>query len=73
MNVNTKILAKILAGRLQTVIQKLVNADQTGFIQGRSAQMNIRRLFVNLQTAHDNSGTRIVASLDTKKAFDSVE
>lgn len=35
--------------------------------------MNIRRLFVNLQTEHDNLGQRVVASLDTRKAFDSVE
>lgn len=33
--------------------------------------MNVIRHFVNLQTVHDNSRTRIVASLDTKKAFDS--
>lgn len=46
MNVDTK----ILAGRLQSVIPKLVDADQTGFIQGHCAQMN-RRLLVNLQTA----------------------
>lgn len=73
MNVDTKILAKVLAGRLQSVILKLVNPDQTGFIKGRCAQMNVRRLFINLQTEHDNSGERVVASLDTKKAFDSVE
>lgn len=73
MNVYTKILAKIIAGRLQTVILNLVNADQTGFIPGRCAQMNVRRLFLNLQARHDNSWTGLLASLDTKKAFDSVE
>lgn len=64
MNVDTKILAKIL---------KIINADQTGFLPGSCAQMNVRRLFVNLQALHDNSGARVVASLDTKKAFDLVE
>lgn len=34
MNVDTKILAKVLAGRLQEVILKCINADQTGFMPG---------------------------------------
>lgn len=42
INVDTKILARIIAGRLQTVILKLADADQTGFIKGRCAQMNVR-------------------------------
>lgn len=73
MNVDTKILAKVLACRLQLIILKRIDADQTGFMPIKCAQMNIRRLFVTLQSLHDNSGARVETSLDTKRAFDSGE
>lgn len=40
---------------------------------GKNTAMNIRRLYMNIQARHDNSGTRVVVALDTAKAFDSVE
>lgn len=40
---------------------------------GKNTAMNIRRLYMNIQAQHDNSGTRVVVALDTAKAFDSVE
>lgn len=73
INSDVKILAKVLAGRLTSVILKLINLDQTGFILGRCTQMNLRRLYVNLQVEHTNTGERAITSLDTKKALDSVE
>lgn len=73
LQVDIKILAKILASRLNTVILTLIHADQTGFMPGKNTAMNIRRLYMNIQAHHDNSGTRVVVALDTAKAFDSVE
>lgn len=68
-----KILAKILASRLNKVILSLIHPDQTGFMPGKNTAMNVRRLFMNIQARHDNRGTRVVVALDTAKAFDSVE
>lgn len=73
INVDVKILAKVLANRLNRVVAKLVGSDQGGFKPGRLARMNIRRLFHNLIYPHDCPQTQIIASLDTCKAFDSVE
>lgn len=73
INADVKILAKVLANRLNTVVAKLVRSDQGGFIPGRSTRMNICRLFHNLQYPHDCTPTRAIVSLDTCKAFDSVE
>lgn len=45
LNVDLKILAKVLSCRLQRVIPGLINPDQTGFISGRQSFSNTRRLF----------------------------
>lgn len=37
---------------------------------GKGTDINIRRLFLNLDTSRDNGGTRVIASLDAEKAFD---
>lgn len=44
LNVDGKILSKILACRLETILPSIVAADQTGFIKGRHSFFNIRRL-----------------------------
>lgn len=73
LQVDVKIIAKILAIRLNAVILSLIHEDQAGFMPGRNTSFNLRRLFINLQATHDNPGSRIVVALDTAKAFDSVE
>lgn len=40
---------------------------------GKGVSINIRSLFLNLSTTHENLGTRVIASLDAKKAFNSVK
>lgn len=44
LNVDFKILAKVLAGCFQKVIPSLINPDQTGFITGRHSSSNTLRL-----------------------------
>lgn len=71
-NVDVKILANVLDNRFNRVDPSLVQSDQGGFMPCHS-RMNIRRLFQNLQYPHDHSTTHVIVSLDTCKAFDSVE
>ncbi len=73
INVDAKILAKILTLRLEPLIPILVKPDQTGFIKGRSSSNNIRRLLNIIQLASDNDVQGLVVSLDSLKAFDRVE
>lgn len=73
LNVDAKILAKVLATRFSTVLGDLIQVDQIGFIPMKGTNINIRHLFLNLSVPHDNMGTRVIALLDAEKAFDSVE
>lgn len=72
LNVDFKIMTKVLATRLQRVIPHLIHPDQTGFITGRHSFYNTRRLFNILYSPASNS-PEIVLSLDAEKAFDRVE
>lgn len=72
LNVDAKLLAKILANRLNTVINALIYLDQIWVMLGRGIDINIRRLYTYIAMAGlDRAG--VVTSLDTKKAFEFVE
>lgn len=74
LNSDTKLLAEILALRLQEHIGELVHPDQTGFMKGREARDNtIRALHVLHWMQHGpDRAPRIILSMDAKKAFDRV-
>lgn len=73
LNVDGKILSKILACRLETILPSIVATDQTGFIKGRHSFFNIRRLLNILYGPTSSDIPEILLSLDAEKAFDRVE
>lgn len=72
LNVDSKILAKVLALRLETVLPTIISPDQTGFIQNRHSFSNIR-LFNIIYNPGPSNSQEAVISLDAEKAFDRVE
>lgn len=66
-------MPKVLAKRLNKVIVSIIHSDQMGFIPMRSTAINLRGLFTVLQSEGPDTDTRVVVSLDTHKAFDSIE
>lgn len=50
-----KIISKVLAQRLETIMPKLINPDQSGFIKGRYSTDNIRGL-LNITNLLDING-----------------
>ncbi len=45
INADIKIIAKVLSHRIEKVTPSIIHPDQTGFIKGRLASTNTRRLF----------------------------
>ena len=68
-----KIITKLLAIRLNTLLPKIIKADQTGFIRDRYSSDNIRRLFDIIDQVNAQKTPVLLASLDAEKAFDRME
>lgn len=71
--VDVKILTKILARRLESVMPLIISEDQTGFIGGRHSYSNIRRLLWVILSPSSSNVPEVIISLDAEKAFDRVE
>ena len=73
LNVDNKILSKILALRLENIVSSIVDADQTGFIKGRNSYHNTRRLFHIIHYLNTFKTPGAIVSMDAEKAFDRIE
>lgn len=73
LNLDSKILFKIIANRLAKILQTLIHPAQAGFTQGRSTSSNIRKVLTVLEHARSNINDDIAKiSLDTEITFDNV-
>ena len=73
LNIDYKIIAKILANRLQKVLPLIISPDQQGFIKNRFIGNNIRLIQDIIEYVESLNMEGVVLFLDFKKAFDTVE
>ena len=73
LNVDYKILSKVLAKRLEQHLPKLIHSDQTGFVNGRYIGQNIRLLSDIMEYTETKKIAGIFLFVDFEKAFDTLE
>ena len=72
LNVDYKIASKVIANRIKSVLQTIINETQTGFMKGRYIGENIRLIFELLDNTDEYNIPGLLFFSDFEKAFDSV-
>ena len=70
LNIDYKIISKVLAERLKLVLHEIIHPDQRGCVPGRFIGENIRHIDDILFEIENGNNHPLILMLDQEKAFD---
>ena len=68
-----KLLSKVMANRIKSMLPKLIHEDQAGFVPGRNLANNVRKAIDLITYSEVKNIEAMLVSIDFMKAFDLVD
>lgn len=69
LNIDFKILTKMLATRPTKVLPLLVNVDQTGFMPNKTTDLSLQRVFTHTELHFEHPDNHALVFLDLSKSI----
>ena len=73
LNVDYKIITKMIANRLKTMLDEVIGPQQTAYIPGRSITYTIRKILDILMYLEQHQQDAVLITVDFKRCFDSID
>ena len=73
INVDAKIISKVIAVRVRNVLPNIIHHNQTGYVKDRYIGETVRSIFDIMEFTDNENIPGILIFIDFKKAFDTVE